>query len=748
MKRELELLAPGGDIDSIKAAIAAGASAVYCGLDRFNARNRAENISFDSLYGILKLAHKNHCQVFITLNVLVTESELTAFIALLNRLVNTSIDGIIIQDLGMFYLVSNYFKSLSIHASTQLTTHNSGQLLFLNKLSATRVNLSRELNIDEIKHLAEIGDNNGLLTEVFVHGSNCLSFSGACYISSLHGGNSGNRGRCSQPCRDAYVTTELGNDFPLNLKDNSAFSDLDSLVKAGVDSLKIEGRIKKYHYVFTVVDAWRKQLDKYTLGDVPKEIDADLYKVFNRGFTNGFLKGDITKNMFIDNPRDHSAIYRATELGGVTDENLECAKRELYEEKTEIFNDVKFKIERLSTENQPLHITVSGAVGSPLKITATSPHEEFIVETKSLLKSKGTSVLNADSIVKRLKTVNENSAYFIDDIAFDGFNVALYLPFKEITELKNRLLALLNNIPTLIAPFELPKAPVCDPISAQPKLAVLIDSVSDVVLCNDEALTFYFKLPDDFSRRYDEFVALFIQNRELIPWFPSIVIGEAFDVVVRFLETVKPQLLVANNTGIGFVANELGLPWIAGPYLNSVNSFTLLCLKEQFNCVGAFVSNELNEVQIKTLKSIPDFKLHYTIYHPALLMTSRQCLFHQVTGCEKSAMDSNCVAHCKKSASITNLKESTFILDKSEGNHPTVYNAFNVLNTAIVNDIPNRFTSFLIDLRVIKTNTKVTADKVELIALFKALLSGNSEAETKIHDMVSPTVNSQYKKGI
>ena len=230
MKRKIELLAPGGDIDSIKAAIVAGADAVYCGLDKFNARNRATNINFEDLNGILNLAHRNNCKVFLTLNIIIVESEIPALISLLNKLINTRIDGVIVQDFGLFYLLSKYFKGLKIHASTQLTTHNEGQIKFLSKLTATRVNLSRELNINEIKALTLIGHKNNILTEVFVHGSYCISFSGICYMSSVLGGNSGNRGRCSQPCRDRYLTTPEGKNFPLNLKDNSAYFDLREII--------------------------------------------------------------------------------------------------------------------------------------------------------------------------------------------------------------------------------------------------------------------------------------------------------------------------------------------------------------------------------------------------------------------------------------------------------------------------------------------------------------------------------------
>ena len=210
---------------------------------RFNARNRAANIAVEDLPAIVRLAHDHDCAIFITLNILIVESEFPALINLLNRLLNHQIDGVIVQDLGLFYLLAKFFPRIPIHASTQLTSHNVGQIRFLSQLHADRVNLSRELSLSEIEELSCSAHAENMAVEVFVHGSNCLSFSGLCYFSSAHGGNSGNRGRCSQPCRSQYQTTAVGSDFPLNLKDNSAYADLERLAAAGVDSIKIEGRI-------------------------------------------------------------------------------------------------------------------------------------------------------------------------------------------------------------------------------------------------------------------------------------------------------------------------------------------------------------------------------------------------------------------------------------------------------------------------------------------------------------------------
>lgn len=308
MNPKIELLAPGGDVDAIKAAIIAGADAVYCGLDTFNARNRASNISFDELIGIIRLAHQYKCQIFLTLNIVILEREFKALTKLLNKLVNTTLDGVIVQDLGMFNLLTKHFPTLDIHASTQLTTHNVGQIPFLKKLGASRVNLSRELNLKEITALTAVSREHDTLTEVFVHGSLCVAFSGLCYSTSASVGNSGNRGRCSQACREEYETTESGNNFPLNIKDNSTFFDLPALIEAGVHSFKVEGRIKGASYVHTVIDSFRKQIDGFLKTGELLEDGERLYKVFNRDFTNSFLKGDLNQSMFIDNPRDNSKI--------------------------------------------------------------------------------------------------------------------------------------------------------------------------------------------------------------------------------------------------------------------------------------------------------------------------------------------------------------------------------------------------------------------------------------------------------
>jgi U32 family peptidase len=747
----MELLAPGGDVESIKAAILGGADAVYCGLDRFNARNRAHNLRIDQLNGIIRLAHINDCKVFLTLNIIIVENEIAALVTLLNRLVNTRIDGVIVQDYGMFYLLSKYFKNLQIHASTQLTTNNKGQIQFLSKLNAVRVNLSRELSLDEIKELSEIAHKNNQLTEVFVHGSYCLSFSGICYMSSVHGGNSGNRGRCSQPCRDQYVKTTTGNEFPLNLKDNSAYSNLKELFESGVDSIKIEGRIKKFHYVHTVVSAFRKQLYNLYSKNNTQSVNSDLYKVYNRDFTNNFLKEDINKSMFIDNPRDNSAIHRAQTYGAVTDENIEKAKRELYDEKTDIINSVKRKIDKLSIEQALLSITVSGKVGIPLKVAVQTPDTSFTVFSRTTLaktdKKNSQHFLTHEMLLLRLKTLNETQ-YFINHLISDDLESDLFIPFKELTRIRKKIFFILNGSREFVDPIDVPSIKRENKKTESSVLSLLISSAKDVYLCDESSADIYFQLPCNFKNEIDKYRDLFTKNSKLIPWFQSVLIGEDYLVAEEFLKSLKTKSIVTNNSGIAYTAYKEGVPWLAGPSLNSVNSFSLECLKRNFNCSGAFISNELKRVQIKSIKKPSDFKLYYSIYHPITLMTSRHCLFHQVTGCDKNRIDATCIERCERTASITNLKDGSFFIEKTKGNYNELYNETNFLNTEIVTEIPNFFFSYLVDLREIQTNTGLKMNKLKLSKLFENHLAGDPNAAEELKQSISPSVNTQYYKGI
>ncbi len=756
MRKKIELLAPGGDTEAIKAAIAGGADAIYCGLDLFNARNRAANLSFDDLCGIVRLAHQSDCEVFLTLNVVILEQELANLIKLLNKLVNSGIDGIIVQDLGLFNLVKNYFPTLDIHASTQLTTHNEGQIAFLGKIGASRLNLSRELNLGEIKTLTQFAHQHDVLTEVFVHGSLCVAFSGQCYSSSVSVGNSGNRGRCSQACRDEYETTETGNKFPLNLKDNSAYFDLPELVDAGVDSLKIEGRIKGAHYVYTVVDSWRKQLDKFSASGQLLTDDGNLRKVFNRDFTNSFLKGDLTKSMFIDNPRDHSVTHAITKNGAESVVEIRKIRDILHEDKNRLGGELKDKIKGLSISKQTLKFEVLGEVDQPLIINITVRDDNtaetltLTAKTNALLAHSTHSTLDPGALKKRFKSFN-NSQYVIESFCFNRLTKGLSIPFKELTALKNRVAFLLNNSAEPIAPIDVPKLlkhPKAANSATEPTLSILIADEKDFHLCEVTDADIYFKLPESFKKGCTKYISLLLENPRLIPWFPAVLIGKDYLEAVKVLQQVKPKRIVSNNTGIAYKAVELGIDWIAGPFLNTTNSYALLTLKEELNCSGAFISNEINRMQIKNIARPENFKLLYSIYHPILMMTSRQCFFQQTVGCKKPSIEDGCMLKCEKATTITNIKGISFAIDKQKGGYPSIYNDEQFLNTEAINDLSDLFDEFFIDLTNIGAGSKAEQDKEQLIHHFEAIISGCDKAKDKLKQLIPSSTNAQYQQGL
>jgi putative protease len=752
MKRKIELLAPGGDIESVKAAIVAGADAIYFGLNTFNARMRATNIELDDLAGIVSLAHRNSCEIFITINIVIVESEIRALINLLNKLVNTKIDGVIVQDLGLLYLLSTYFKSLKIHASTQLTTHNEGQIKFLSELSATRVNLSRELNIDELRTLTRVGHENNILSEVFVHGSNCLSFSGLCYISSVLEGRSANRGRCNQSCREQYLTTPEGKDFPLNLKDNSAFNDLKALSDVGVDSVKIEGRMKKFHYVYTVVNAWRNLLNNFYSHNQASGDDTALYQVFNRDFTNAFLMDNLNKDVFIDNPRDNSALYFHEVKRRSADEDIRLTKTELHDIRTGIINKAKAKIAALDVGRTALKIRVSGQSGEALKVSVTSADTsiapfEILSATRLVPVRGGTEGLDYDSLYQRLESGDE-SEHALGELECENLQKGLFLPLKELTAIKKNMLFVLNGSTKEIEPIETPRLEEQDTLKTKPRLSVLLSSIEQLEHCRETSADLFFQLPSCFPDDYSALVEIFQENQNLTPWFPSVLIGKDYASAVALLDQVQPKRIVTNNTGIAYEAYKRGVHWIAGPYLNIVNSFSLLCLKEKFNCSGSFISNEISQRQMLKIITPKDFELYYSIYHPVLLLTSRQCLLHPIEGCDKSIMDDECALDCNRSSSITNLKGVALFVDKSKGCYHRIYNEHNFLNADIVTDLPGRFSSFFVDLTAVKTATKVELNETRIIKIFEDLLNVKPEAKEELEKSIYPSSNIQYQRGI
>jgi len=282
-----ELLAPAGDMDCAKAAISAGADAVYLGGKSFSARSAAQNFSDVEIESLIDYAALRGVRVYIAVNTLYSNSELSQVFDFVKDMYRAGASAFILQDIGLAKLLKGSFPDIELHASTQMTIHSVEGAKYLAKAGFSRAILSRELSLAEI---SEINKEAGIETEVFAHGALCLSYSGQCLMSSLIGGRSGNRGKCAQPCRLAYDLLKnnepIKSGYLLSPKDMMTLDLLDDVVSTGVSALKIEGRMKNPEYVYIVTNAYREKLD----GKKPKI--KDVTQIFNRGgeFSTGYYK--------------------------------------------------------------------------------------------------------------------------------------------------------------------------------------------------------------------------------------------------------------------------------------------------------------------------------------------------------------------------------------------------------------------------------------------------------------------------
>ncbi|MBP3700565.1 MAG: U32 family peptidase, partial [Lachnospiraceae bacterium] len=288
-RKPIELLAPAGSIECMEAAIRAGADAVYMGGPKFGARAYAENPEGDGLVQAIDFVHLHGKKLYLTVNTLLKPEELDSLYDYLLPFYQAGLDGVIVQDMGVVRRIRQLFPELPVHVSTQMTVMDPDGAKALQQLGLTRVVTAREITIPEMKAIAE----TGVEVEVFVHGAICYCYSGQCLMSSLIGGRSGNRGRCAQPCRlpydvlrDGAKLTKPDQNYVLNLKDMDTLSCLPEILEAGVDSLKIEGRMKSPRYTFGVTAVYRKYIDQYLRGgfyQVDPEDRRFLQELFDRG---------------------------------------------------------------------------------------------------------------------------------------------------------------------------------------------------------------------------------------------------------------------------------------------------------------------------------------------------------------------------------------------------------------------------------------------------------------------------------
>ncbi|MCK9152301.1 DUF3656 domain-containing U32 family peptidase [Methanobacterium alcaliphilum] len=320
-----ELLAPAGSPDALKEAISAGADAVYLSGKKFGARQFADNFSVFEIESAIQYAHLRGVKVYVTVNTLIKERELSSAAEYVFKLYSMGVDGVLVQDLGLSHIIKEIFPDMDLHGSTQMTIHNNDSLEWLEENGFSRVVLSRELSMDEVNSMTK---NSRLELEIFLHGALCYSYSGQCLLSSFIGGRSGNRGMCAQPCRKPYtiITSNLDEygrpikiqalplkeKYILSPKDLCLYPHLRELVNSKISSLKIEGRMRSPEYVKTAVSIYRQALDKIGSGTnhLNNDYDMEVLKLgFNRGFTSGYLFKSMREKLMGRDKPGHRGLF-------------------------------------------------------------------------------------------------------------------------------------------------------------------------------------------------------------------------------------------------------------------------------------------------------------------------------------------------------------------------------------------------------------------------------------------------------
>lgn len=584
-------MAPAGGEQQLKAAVRAGADAVYLGFGRFNARRNAENFDADALARAVAYCHGRGVKVHAAFNTLVTEEEMAEAEEELAVLAASGVDALIVQDLGVAKMVRECAPSLPLHASTQLTVHNISGAKMLKELGFQRVVLARELSLAEIRSICSSTD---LEVEVFIHGALCMCVSGACYLSSVLGGRSGNRGLCAQPCRLNF--TAGSREYALSLKDMSHIQHLQALIEAGVTSFKIEGRMKRPEYVAAACHACRQALEGHS-----PDMQA-LKAVFSRsGFTDGYLKNQRTLDMFGTRSKED-----VTATSGVLKELAGLYRQE--RQSVPLF--VNFTLQKdapcILTVSDGAHtVTQSGDVPDP---ALTRPLQKEDIQ-KQLSKTGGTPFFIKEQIIK----VQEG----------------LSLPLSSLNTLRRGCLEELlarreKTTPHFFRPFAFSPA---EHTTQKPSLRLRVQQYAQLKEISKPLRVI---LPSE------EITAACLQRfPDAAAEIPPLVFPPDDPTVLKRLQELKAlglRYVMCENLGAVAIAREAGLIPLGGCGLNILNSAALAAY-ESLGVEDITVSFETGERNLAHLRG--------TAMRGALgyghlpLMRMRACPAKSAQGCGK-----------------------------------------------------------------------------------------------------------------
>lgn len=604
----LELMSPAGSLEALQAAVQAGADAVYFGAGDYNARRNAKNISEEQLPQALAYCRLRGVRTYVTVNTLLTDRELPQAAGLIQLLNREGASAVITQDLGVLRLVRQVAPELPVHASTQMTIHNLAGALVCKELGFSRVVLSRELPLEQIRHITR---HCGIETEVFCHGALCMCYSGQCYLSAAIGGRSGNRGLCAQPCRLAYGF-DSGQPRPwLSLKDLSLACHLQQLEQAGVACVKIEGRMKRPEYVALVTDIYKRAIRNQA---PPSQQELEqLRAIFSRsGFTDGYFTEQTGQAMF----------GARSEADAQAAQPLYIQARKLYEGRPEQPR-VPLYLEFSAQPGQPLTLTARDdeghtvqAQGQPPEAALSRPTEQEEVR-KSLAKTGGTvfALQQAEILLAP----------------------GLRAPASAINSLRRQCLeqlAQLRQSPPARQQQAAPPIPSQKGPSQPPELILQLrhfDQLSPELL-EDKPSCLYLPLAE-CRRNLSHCLSLAEQGTQVVPALPRVWFDgpQQREIMEQLKDCRQAGLDTALCTNLGWISALAGQRWrLRGDFgLNIMNSLALEQLA-QLGLVSATLSFEMNFAQMRDLaKTLPAEAI---VYGRLPLMVFENCAIRRGAG--------------------------------------------------------------------------------------------------------------------
>lgn len=599
----MELLAPAGSMEALRAAVCNGADAVYLGADTFNARINARNFSAADLQEAVVYCHVRGVKVHLTLNTLVLDREMPRAAELIRLAASCGVDAFIVQDLGVVSLCRQLAPDVPIHASTQMSIHSLEGVLEAAALGCSRVVLARELPAEEIAHICK---KSPVEIEVFVHGALCMCYSGQCYLSSVIGRRSGNRGQCAQPCRLPYGYGRFESTrYPLSLKDNCLAGELDELRRMGVASIKIEGRMKRPEYVAIVTRAYRTVLNGGKL--TPSDLQ-ELETAFSRqGFTDGYFRGQTGSNMF------------GRRQEGEDTADLFASARATYEQGEPQRIGVRFYA--MIRRGEPAQLAVEDPDGNLCRARGPVP-EQAVYRS-----------LTPQDLEQQLKKTG-GTPYLCTAVR-SSLDPDLMLPASAINAMRRDVIAELTAKRGRAAPARLnayDEPPRYDGIAGEPQLTIAVRTAGQITsrMLSMKPTVLYVPLSE--LAEHPDLPQRVSVETQLAAILPRVIWSGELAPVARQLRTVYEmgvRQVLAGNLGQLHIARAAGFA-VRGDFgLNIVNSRAMRYLREQ-GLDSQLLSFELTLPQIRDIsKAVPAELL---IYGRLPLMLMENCVMKNRTG--------------------------------------------------------------------------------------------------------------------